>query len=105
MYNTTSVLRTIELILGLRPMTHFDAGARPMWAAFSAKPDSAPYTAVRPEYPLDERNPAAGTQAARTARMDFGEADRIDDDEMNDILWRTIRQTEPPVPVRSWFSR
>ena len=31
MYNTTSMLRTMELILGLRPMTHFDAAARPMW--------------------------------------------------------------------------
>jgi hypothetical protein len=105
MYNTTSVLRTMELILGLRPMTHFDAAARPMWAAFTSKPDLTPYTAVKPEYPLDERNPAGTAQAARTARMDFSEADRIDDDEMNDILWRTIRGTEPPVPVRSWFSR
>jgi DNA-binding beta-propeller fold protein YncE len=105
MYNTTSMLRTMELILGLRPMTHFDAGARPMWAAFSAKADPAPYMAVKPEHPLDEVNPAATAQAARSARMDFGEADRIDDDEMNDILWRTIRGTEPPPPVRSWFSR
>jgi hypothetical protein len=105
MYNTTSILRTMELILGLRPMTHFDAGARPMWASFAAKPDLTPYQAVQPATPLDTRN-APGTQAAaRTARMDFSEADRIDDDELNDILWRTIRRTEPPAPVRSWFSR
>jgi hypothetical protein len=105
MYNTTSMLRTMELILGLRPMTHFDAGARPMWAAFTAKADSTPYQAVTPEYPMNERNPAATPEAKRTARMDFSEADRIDDHEMNDILWRTIRRTEPPAPVRSWFSR
>lgn len=105
MYNTTSILRTMELILGLRPMTHFDAGARPMWAAFAGKPDPSPYQAVQPATPLDTRNPQGTATAARTARMDFSEADRIEDDELNDILWRTIRSTEPPAPVRSWFSR
>lgn len=47
-YNTTSVLRTIELILGLRPMTQFDAGSSPMWTAFQAEPDLRPYTAEAP---------------------------------------------------------
>jgi phospholipase C len=105
MYNTTSMLRTMELILGLRPMTHFDAAARPMWAAFSNKPDATPYEAVKPQVPLGERNPAASPTAARSMRLDFSEADRIDDDELNEILWRAIRKTEPPAPTRSWFSR
>jgi hypothetical protein len=105
MYNTTSMLRTMELILGLRPMTHFDAAARPMWAAFSNKPDTTPYEAVKPQVPLGERNPAASPTAARSMRLDFSEADRIDDDELNEILWRAIRKTEPPAPTRSWFSR
>ena len=104
LYNTTSMLRTLELILGLRPMTTFDAGARPMYAAFATKPDPRPYEAEKPRVPLDERNPAANPTAARSERMDFSEADRIDDDELNDILWRAVRKTEPPVPVRSWFS-
>jgi hypothetical protein len=105
MYNTTSMLRTMELILGMRPMTVFDAAARPMWNAFSQKPDLRPYAAEPPRIPLDTRNPATSATAARSARMDFSEADRIDDDEMNDILWLAIRQTPPPVPVRSFFSR
>ncbi len=105
MYNTTSMLRTMELLLGLRPMTHFDAGARPMAAAFQADPDTRPYTAEKPRYRLDERNPAASATAARSLKLDFTEADRIDDDELNDILWRAIRKTEPPPPVRSYFSR
>jgi hypothetical protein len=37
--------------------------------------------------------------------MDFSEEDRIDDDVLNQILWRAIRGTEPPAPVRSFFSR
>lgn len=105
MYNTTSMLRTMELIVGLRPMTHFDAAARPMWAAFANKPDLRPYEAEKPRIPLDERNPATSATAARSARFDFSEADRIDDEEMNEILWRALRTTEPPAPVRSWFSR
>ncbi|MCC6262028.1 MAG: bifunctional YncE family protein/alkaline phosphatase family protein [Bryobacterales bacterium] len=45
-YNTTSALRTMELILGMRPMTQFDAGSFPMWTAFEAQPDARPYTRV-----------------------------------------------------------
>ena len=105
MYNTTSMLRTMELILGLRPMTTFDAGARPMAGAFQAAANPAPYTAEKPRVPLDARNPANSATAARSARMDFSEADRIDDDELNDILWRAIRGTDPPAPVRSYFAR
>ena len=56
-YNTVSVLRTAELLLGLRPMTHFDAGALPMAAVFQAAPDASPYTAEKPRIRLDERNP------------------------------------------------
>ena len=101
MYNTTSMLRTIEFLLGLKPMTHFDAGARPMTAAFQAQPDPAPYTAEKPRISLDEKNPAATAAAARAAHLKFEEADENDDDEMNDILWRAIRKDAPPPPVRS----
>jgi YVTN family beta-propeller protein len=105
LYNTTSMLRTIELILGLNPMTHFDAGARPMNMAFQPKPDNKPYTAEKPRIPLDQRNPADSATASRSARMDFSEEDRIDDDELNDILWLAIRGTPPPAPVRSYFAK
>ena len=102
-YNQTSMLRTMELILGLRPMTQFDAGSRPMWTAFQPVADTKPYVAEKPRYPLDERNPKQSATAARSASMDFSEADRIDDDELNEILWRSIRRSVPPVPVRSFF--
>ena len=105
MYNTTSMLRTMELILKLRPMTTYDAGARPMAGAFQAAANPAPYAAEKPRIALDQRNPAASATAARSGRMDFSEADRIDDDELNDILWRAIRNTDPPAPTRSYFAR
>jgi DNA-binding beta-propeller fold protein YncE len=105
MYNTTSMLRTMEFLLGLRPMTHFDAGARPMTAVFQRTPDPAPYTAEKPRVSLTERNPGATSAAAASAHMNFEEADENDDDELNDVLWLAIRKNEPPPPVRSYFGR
>jgi hypothetical protein len=57
-YSTVSVLRTIELLLGLQPMTQFDAAATPLHNAFSPKLDPRPYEAAAPRVPLDETNPA-----------------------------------------------
>ncbi len=105
LYNTTSMLRTMEFLLGLRPMTHFDAGARPMASVFQTTPDAAPFVAEKPRVPLDQRNASGAPGAQASARMDFDEADRADDDELNAVLWRAIRQGAPPPPVRSYFSR
>jgi YVTN family beta-propeller protein len=104
MYNQSSIMRTMELILGLRPMTHYDAGARPLYAAFSSAPNNAAYAVEKPRISLTEKNPERSATAARSAQMDFDEADRIDDDELNAILWIAIKGTEPPAPVRSYFS-
>jgi DNA-binding beta-propeller fold protein YncE len=102
-YNTASMLRTMELILGLKPMTHFDAAAMPMHTAFTATPDLTPYKAETPRQSLSERNPARGALAERSKKLDFSEADRIDDQEMNDILYRAIQGRPAPPPVRSLF--
>lgn len=104
-YNTTSMLRTMELLLGIKPMTHFDASAIVMYNAFAAKPDPRPYTAEKPAHPIDERNPGGTNLAARAAKLDLDEADEIDDHEMNALLWLAIRQTDPPAPTRSIFGR
>jgi hypothetical protein len=80
MYNTTSVLHTMSLILGLKPMTHFDASSRPLVAAFAASPNSAPYVAEKPRISLTERNPAATPAAKAAEKMDLDEADEVDDD-------------------------
>ena len=70
-----------------------------------ATANPAPYAAEKPRIALDTRNPAASATASRSAEMDFSEADLADDDELNDILWRAIRNTDPPAPVRSFFAR
>ncbi len=105
MYNTTSMLRTIELILGLHPMTQFDAAARPMTASFQKTADLSTYTAEKPRVSLTDRNPAGTPEAKEMADMKFDEADENDDDKLNDILWRAIRKNSPPPPVRSYFGK
>ncbi len=105
MYNQTSVLRTMELILGLRPMTHFDAGSRPMFGRSAGRRIRSP----TPRFRLGSRSPSGirqkGSGAQESARMDFSEEDRIDDDELNEVLWRAVKHSPPPAPVRSAFTR
>ena len=105
MYNTTSMLRTIEVLLGLHPMTQFDASARLMTASLRTTPDPAPYAAEKPRISMDDKNPPTAPGAAASNRMRFEEADENDDDQLNDILWRAIRKDSPPPPVRSYFGK
>ena len=105
LYNTTSVLRTIELILGMEPMTVFDAGARPMANCFQQKADLTPYRSEPPRVSLTDKNPASSPTAERSLKLDFSGSDLTDDEELNKILWLAIKGTQPPPPVRSRFSR
>ena len=105
MYNTTSMLRTMEYALGLHPMTHFDAAAPPMTAAFQSTPDPAPFAAEKARVPLTDRNPPGAPGAQAMLRMNFSEADEIDEAVLNDALWRSIRKDPPPAPVRSYFGK
>jgi YVTN family beta-propeller protein len=105
LYTTASMLRTIELILGLPPMSQYDAAATPMAAAFSAKPDLTPYTARPPRVPLDEKNDAVAFGAEASAAMNFDEPDRTPELELNEIVWKSVRGPASPMPppVRSGF--
>ncbi|HZL56053.1 MAG TPA: hypothetical protein VFC21_03165, partial [Bryobacteraceae bacterium] len=99
MYNQASVLRTMELILGLHPMTTYDAGARPMFSVFGNTPSSAPYTALSPQTPMDVKNPPNTVAAKHSKDMRFDDADEIDDDELNAVLWAAIKGPDVPMPV------
>jgi DNA-binding beta-propeller fold protein YncE len=105
MYNQASVLRTMELIVGLRPMTQFDAAARPMLENFSRQADLKAYDAISPKVSLTERNAANGPGAKESAKMDFRDADLVDDDDLTDVLWRAIKHADAPAPVRSVFGK
>jgi len=105
MYSTSSMLRTMELILGLKPMTQFDAAARPMYDSFQAKADLTPFEHLAVQVDLNERNVAGGWGADESAKMDFREADAAEDQRLNEIIWRSVRGSKSPMPppVRSAF--
>ncbi len=86
-YTTSSVLRTMEVMLGMKPMTPYDAGARPLTDAFTATPNLAPFDALPAQTNLDAVNPKTAYRAATSAQLDFAHADDVDDATMNDILW------------------
>ncbi len=103
MYTTTSFLRTIELILGLDPLTQYDSRAVPVLAAFHAKPELAPYRALPANVSLTEVNPPSAPGAARSQALDLSAPDRADDRTLNEILWTALKGTRPPAPTRSVF--
>ncbi|MBK7405684.1 MAG: bifunctional YncE family protein/alkaline phosphatase family protein [Phycisphaerales bacterium] len=102
-YNTTSVIRTIEQILGLPPMNAFDASAVPMFDCFALTPDPTPYTALPTNVPLDQMNPVAmeikdrqlREDAIISASLNFHEVDRAPEDVLNRILWHAMRGNAP----------
>jgi hypothetical protein len=93
----------MELILGLPPLTQHDATATPMHACFTDRPDLTPFASLPARVDLDAKNPASAYGAARSARMDWSEYDRINEDELNRILWHSIkgRNVPYPPPVRT----
>ena len=97
-YSTVSMLRTMELILGLPPLSQFDAAATPMFASFTDTPDLTPYTHEPARIDLNAVNAPTAYGAERSSKMDFDEYDRIDDFELNEILWRAIKGDDAPLP-------
>ena len=102
MYTTSSYVRTMELLLGLPPMTQFDAAATPMYAAFSTAPSFESIDLLPAETSLTEKNPSTGALAMASLKLDFSDYDRADPDELNRILWAALKPGESmPAPRRS----
>ena len=102
-YTQASVLRTIEILLDLPPMSSYDAGALPLTAAFAlARRDPAPFDALPAHIDLDAKNKALAYRAADSAHLNFRDADRVDDGTLNDILWHVVKgahATPPPYGI------
>ena len=107
MYSTTSLLRTIELILGLKPMSQFDAAATPMFACFGPTPDLTPYTHEVPAADLNQRNKKDAYGAKLSEAFDLTKEDAADDLAFNEVIWRSVKgpKSAMPGPVRAAFFR
>jgi YVTN family beta-propeller protein len=98
-YSTVSVLRTMELILGVPPMTQFDRAATPMTDAFSGTPNLRPYDALMPAASLTATNGRHPPMAKASLSIDFTEPDRIPMHLMNEIIWRSVEGRGSAAPV------
>ena len=98
MYQTVSMIRTIGLILGLPPLSQYDAGATPMFKSFTNVPDLTPYDHEPARIDLNAVNTELAYGAKRSMEMDFSDYDKIDDFELNEILWRAIKGADAPMP-------
>ena len=103
MYTTSGMLRTMELILGLPPMTQFDAAATPMWRCFTNKPDFTPFNHLKSNINLGETNPGKTIAARLSEKFDWSTEDRVPDLILNEILWQGLKGKPAPSPVRAAF--
>jgi hypothetical protein len=99
LYTTASMIRTMELILGLPPMTQYDGGATPMFASFSSKPVLHPYEVKTPQVDILATNQPTAPGAKRSAMMDWDEYDQCPEDELNRILWAAAKGESTPYPT------
>lgn len=104
-YSTSSMLRTMELILGLPPMSQYDAAAEPMWRCFASTPDATPFVSIEPYIDISARNIAMNEWQRKSETFNFMQEDRVPDDEFNKVLWAAIKGDgyACPPPVHSAF--
>jgi hypothetical protein len=106
-YNQTSVLHTMQRILGLPPMNQLEAMAPIMFECFTDQADLTAYACLKNNVPLDEMNPpktALSGKALELAEMSLRQRwdvpDAVNDDELNQILWHATKGLEAPYPAQ-----
>jgi YVTN family beta-propeller protein len=98
LYSTSSMLRSMELLLGLPPMSQYDAAAMPMYAAFGTQAIPTPFNVIQPMIDVNARNTKASYGAKESSRMNFRELDRAPMHALNEILWKSIKGPDSPMP-------
>jgi hypothetical protein len=99
MYSTASVLRTIELILGLPPMSQYDASAPSLWRCFNDSASHAGFHAIGSKTNLKELNTAMNEWSKMSDKFDFTAEDRAPDQELNQVLWVAAKGEGVPYPA------
>jgi hypothetical protein len=104
-YTTASALRTMELILGLPPMSQYDAAATPMWRCFNSTPNHPPFRVKPCQINLDDINTAENQWQQMSETFNFNIEDRVDDNAFNEVIWKAVKGFDSPCPpsVRAAF--
>lgn len=103
MYTSCSLMRTMQLCLGLAPSSQYDAAAAPMFRCFTGKKDMRPFTTLTPKVDLEAKNSARSVMAAESAKMDFSDVDLADFGTLNRILWAHRKPGKPYPGIVSAF--
>ncbi|HEY2728132.1 MAG TPA: hypothetical protein VGI61_13225, partial [Parafilimonas sp.] len=105
MYSTTSMLRTIELILGLPPMSQYDASSPSMWRCFQSTSDLTPFNARSLQYDINKKNTAENVWQRKSESFDFSKEDLIPDREFTEVIWKAVKGANAivPAPKRAAF--
>ena len=105
MYSTASMLRTMELILGLPPMSQYDAAATPMWKCFNSQADLSAFNALPVTYNINEMNKGKTAISEKSASFNLEVMDAAPDLEFSEVIWKAVKglDAEMPAPVRSAF--
>jgi YVTN family beta-propeller protein len=99
LYTTSSMLRSMELLLGLPPMSQYDAAAMPMYSSFGVTPVSTPFDVIKPKVDITAKNSSLAYGAAESAKMDFAGDDRAPMHRLNEIIWKSVRGADSPMPA------
>ena len=99
MYSTSSVLRTMELILGLPPMSQYDESATPLWRAFTTEPDFTTYKAIPPIVNLNDKNIAINKWQKLSDTYNYAKEDAVPDLQFNEMLWYGLKGSLRPFPA------
>lgn len=105
MYSTSSMLRTIELILGLEPMSQYDAAAEPMWRCFTAQANSTPFFSKPLQVDINEKNSVESVWQRTSEQFDFSKEDRAPDRLFTEVIWKAVKGENAivPAPKRAAF--
>ncbi|GAC1380810.1 MAG: hypothetical protein NVSMB45_04590 [Ginsengibacter sp.] len=99
MYSTTSMLKTIEMILGIPPMSQYDAAAMPMYKSFMHNSMSSSFTAVSPTSDINQKNTASNKWQRMSEKLDFSKEDQIPDHLFTEIIWKAVKGVDALVPA------
>ncbi len=105
MYTTSGFLHTMELILGLPPMSQYDAAATPLYDCFTSEPDFTVFTHKKAQVDLDIRNTAVNQSSKISASFNLTKEDQVPDLELNRVIWKSVKGENSimPAPKRSAF--
>ncbi|HYK45617.1 MAG TPA: bifunctional YncE family protein/alkaline phosphatase family protein [Parafilimonas sp.] len=98
-YSTSSVLRTIELILGLQPMSQYDAAATPMFRCFANNLDTTAFHARPLQVDINAKNKNENTWQRKSEMFDFSKEDRAPDNQFSEVIWKGVKGIDSQMPA------